>query len=305
MLSPLFLLSLLSSTSAGRGLGAGRRLVARVEARQVLPAGPLARPGVQARLAPGAVDHGLVKKYFLQLYNSALAKAMQEQEEQEKVEGEGEQGEQGEQGDPLRRSTFGQAFSSTMKGKFGGAGQGGQHSGYKSTVELEEAPRGGVQPYAGGVQAFGGGHKHKHHHHKHSHSHTNDHSHAHKHLHEHEEEHKHKAKHQHVHKHEHHHEHNHHHKHKEGHEHEEEHKHAHSHEHAHKGSSWRRSGLGATDQELLLRQAAATPKVTSPPGAVEEEAGPEVEVKQKSQKWEESPPDRFTEYQEIEYDWGA
>ena len=234
----------------------------------------------------GVVDHSLVKKYFLEMYNKALRRAIMEQEAQSQTS------------DPLRRSGFNQAFGSAMKGKFGKE----QYTGYK-TVELDqlEQERGGVQAFTGGVEPFGGGHKHKHHHHKHSHTHTNEHEHEHKHLHEHEEEHKHKAKHQHVHKHEHHHEHNHHHKHKEEHEHEEEHKHEHSHEHLHKGESWRRSSTGVEveDPDLLVKRNMG--KMLSKPGLPMEE---EVDSGgDQGAGWEQERPAAYPEYQEVEYNW--
>ena len=271
---------------AGRGKGA--EITAKQEwaprIRDKTQQRPLGREHPEARQlgGGGVVDHSLVKKYFLEMYNKALKRAIIEQEA---ASGKS---------DPLRRSSFNQAFGSAMKGKFGKE----QYTGY-NTVELdkvEEQERGGVQAFANGVEPFGGGHKHKHHHHKHSHTHTNDHEHEHKHLHEHEEEHKHKAKHQHVHKHEHHHEHNHHHKHKEEHEHEEEHKHEHSHEHAHKGGSWRRSSTDTeTDSDFLVG------KMLSKPGVPLEE---EVSGGDPNASWEQERPAAYPdEYQEIEYDW--
>ena len=238
----------------------------------------------------GVVDHSLVKKYFLEMYNKALRRAIMEQE--------AAAGEAKQPLDPLRRSSFNQAFGSAMKGKFGKE----QYTGYNRVEvdELEEQERrggGGVQAFAGGVEPFGGGHKHKHHHHKHSHEHTNEHEHEHKHLHEHEEEHKHKAKHQHVHKHEHHHEHNHHHKHKEEHEHEEEHKHEHSHEHAHKGGSWRRSSTDTETKSDFLVGKMPSKK----PGVPLKEA---ISGGDPNASWEQEKPAAYPdEYQEIEYDW--
>ena len=136
------------------------------------------------------VDHGLVKRYFLQLYNRALTRAMDEQEaavqEKEQV--------QEQPGEALRRSTFGEAMSGGFgsggkkKGgkKFGSGGKkfgsGGKNfgsggkkfgsggtkfgSGLKGKVGAEQFR---VLEHGTGVEPYGGGHKHKHHHHKHSH----------------------------------------------------------------------------------------------------------------------------------------
>ena len=280
---------------AGRGKGAeitGRqewtpRIRDKTQKRRIDREQPEAR-----QLGAGVVDHSLVKKYFLEMYNKALRKAIMEQEA---TSGKTQPS------DPLRRSSFNQAFGSAMKGKFGKE----QYTGYNTVeldrVEEQERGQGGVQAFAGGVEPFGGGHKHKHHHHKHSHTHTNEHEHEHKHLHEHEEEHKHKAKHQHVHKHEHHHEHNHHHKHKEEHEHEEEHKHEHSHEHAHKGGSWRRSSTGVEDSDFLVG------KILSKPVLPSEEATSGGDRTNGSWERDQERPGAAypdpDEYQEIEYDW--
>ena len=230
----------------------------------------------------GVVDHSLVKKYFLELYNKALRRAIMEQEAAAKAQ---------QHLDPLRRSSFNGAFGSAMKSKFGKEGARGY-----SSAKLEEQGRGGVQAFTTGVEPFGGGHKHKHHHHKHTHLHENEHEHEHKHLHEHEEEHKHKAKHQHVHKHEHHHEHNHHHKHKEEHEHEEEHKHEHSHEHAHKGEEWRRSSTDDGIANDVKRKKIG--KILSKPWK-------EVESVEASSNgpWEPERPATYPEYQDIEFGW--
>ena len=230
----------------------------------------------------GVVDHSLVKKYFLELYNKALRRAIMEQEAAAKAQ---------QHLDPLRRSSFNGAFGSAMKSKFGKEGARGY-----SSAKLEEQGRGGVQAFTTGVEPFGGGHKHKHHHHKHTHLHENEHEHEHKHLHEHEEEHKHKAKHQHVHKHEHHHEHNHHHKHKEEHEHEEEHKHEHSHEHAHKGEEWRRSSTDDGIANDVKRKKIG--KILSKPWK-------EVESVEASSNGPAEPerPATYPEYQDIEYGW--
>ena len=280
---------------AGRGKGA--EMTARQEWTPRIRDKTQERAGEhpEARQLGNVVDHSLVKKYFLEMYNKALRRAIAEQEA---ASGKS---------DPLRRSSFNQAFGSAMKGKFGKE----QYTGY-NTVELdrvEEQEQGArVQAFAGGVQPFGGGHKHKHHHHKHSHLHTNDHEHEHKHLHEHEEEHKHKAKHQHVHKHEHHHEHNHHHKHKEEHEHEEEHEHKHTHEHAHKGGSWRRSSTDIGDSDFLVENKLSKPEDTTSggdePNTSWEQERPAAGYQDGLSSYNERPgatgyPE---EYQEIEYD---
>ena len=255
------------------------------------------------------VDHSLVKKYFLEMYNVALKKATAEQEAIREKTAEIDKKEE-EPVDANRRRSFNgmtQTFGSPMKGKFGKE----QHVGYNYGETVEDHPRSGVDAYATGVQPFGGGHKHKHHHHRHEHEHSNDHKHAHQHLHEHEEEHKHKAKHQHVHKHEHHHEHNHHHKHKEAHEHAEDHKHNHKHQHAHKGSSWRRNGEERPEEAMLPKNEAVEPKrkknvkpriPTHPSANFEEKIGAATIS---PVAWQPVPPSEFPEYQEMvqEYDW--
>lgn len=266
---------------------------------------------------PGVVDHRLVKKYFLEMYNEALKKAVKEQEEMEKSGGQPRR-----DGEHLRRSTFsqmskqfGEAIKESGAGAFGtdghwgrlsfGGGGGDQYHGYDedSSQDGDLGRIHGVAQY-NDIAPFGSGHKHKHHHHEHSHSHTNDHKHVHKHLHEHEESHEHKAKHQHVHKHEHHHEHNHHHKHQEGHEHEEEHKHAHKHEHAHKGSSWRRNGEDLEiENDDLLMTLTSDPEVAL--SQVPEKVNRRVEWNQEYPRIADSDQEKteFEEYEEIEYGW--
>jgi len=193
------------------------------------------------------VDHGVVKKYFLELYNEALTKAMRDQEEEETNDHEYSRnsekmgfGSNSISGYSDERQS---SFSNPEFHKF-------ETPSYPSSFH-KEADHGfsGFAEASGKAQVQGNKHTahgyhgyHKHKHHKHQHEHTNDHKHAHKHLHEQSHEHKHSAKHQHMHKHEHHHEHNHHHKHKEDHEHKQDHKHGHKHLHQHKGNSWRRQG---------------------------------------------------------------
>jgi hypothetical protein len=199
----------------------------------------------EASAEAGVVDHGKVKKYFLELYNEALAKAMKEQDDDYSHSSEkrginfGAKGFSGFKLDNPSSSDFGSKFP-----KFGDYNS--DNKDLDRDMYQEQGFTGfnpnPIQSQTQHTSLRRGGHHHKHHHHKHSHEHTNDHKHAHKHLHEQSHEHKHSAKHQHVHKHEHHHEHNHHHKHKEDHEHKQDHKHSHKHLHAHKGNSWRRQG---------------------------------------------------------------
>ena len=192
------------------------------------------------------VDHRKVKKYFLELYNEALAKAMKEQEE-----GYSESSERGLDFGFKNGNSFPASPSKFTKfGDFKSEGPSFGGSSYKENG-FTGFNRNPVQSQIPHTLHRRGGHHHKHHHHKHSHEHTNDHKHAHKHLHEQSHEHKHSAKHQHVHKHEHHHEHNHHHKHKEDHEHKQDHKHSHKHLHAHKDNSWRRQG---DEEEYMNRR---------------------------------------------------
>merc|ERR1719347_612648 len=188
------------------------------------------------------VDHALVKQYFIEMYNDALGKAMNDQGV---GMGNNRRGFFDDMGQDFE-SAFGQEEGSSKKpgpevAKYSPP-IGNAPQPFESNRVNRQPARNSVQIQPHSYESFGG-HKHKHHHHKHSHEHSSEHKHAHEHLQEHSHEHKHTGKHQHVHKHEHHHEHNHHHKHKEAHEHSQEHKHAHKHAHQHKGSgSWRRSG---------------------------------------------------------------
>ena len=165
-----------------------------------------------ALLPPGdqalQLDHKLVKRYFIDLYNQALVRAMREQE----------------QDASKRKSSFTPYKSHDI---FKSAAAKVPSSGFQSS-----------QPHAhwkGGPPPAPPHHKHKHH--THQHQHKNTHQHAHTHKHDNQHQHKHSAKHKHVHKHEHHHEHNHHHKHKDEHQHGHDHKHGHKHVHSHKVSS--------------------------------------------------------------------
>merc|ERR1711983_450361 len=149
------------------------------------------------------INHKLVKKYFIDLYNQALVKAMREQEKTD------------------RKSNF-QPYKN-----------GQSLSKYKPfTPYNQPKPSSGAQNlevHSPHSHWKGPPHpQHKHKHHTHYHQHSNEHKHAHKHDHKQ--------------KHEHNHEHNHHHKHKDDHDHGHDHKHSHKHLHSHKSNSWRRSG---------------------------------------------------------------
>ena len=159
------------------------------------------------------INHKLVKKYFIDLYNQALVKAMREQEKIDRKSNSN-----------FEPYNHGQSISKYKP--FTPFNQPKPSSG--SQILEGHSPhshwKGGPPPH------------HKHKHHTHYHQHTNEHKHAHKHDHKQTHTHKHSAKHKHVHKHEHHHEHNHHHKHKDDHDHGHDHKHSHKHLHSHKVS---------------------------------------------------------------------
>ena len=175
------------------------------------------------------VDHKLVKKYFIDIYNRALIKAMKEQ-------------------DSLidRSSNFAPFFQenkdhvnvkSSNFAPYVDNYEVFHEKGQKLTKGVKKKPSPGSFHSPEAHSGWRGPPPHPHHkhkHHTHHHKHTNEHKHAHQHTHEQSHEHKHKAKHKHVHKHEHHHEHNHHHKHKDDHDHGHDHKHAHKHVHSHK-----------------------------------------------------------------------
>ena len=143
------------------------------------------------------VNQNLVKKYFIELYNQALARAMKEQDM------------------AFERKTDFVPYNN--------------FEAYHDEEKLKKKPE-VLDQHSGWTHPP----HHKHKHHTHHHQHTNQHKHAHQHQHQQNHDHKHSAKHKHVHKHEHHHEHNHHHKHKADHEHDEKHKHSHKHIHSHK-----------------------------------------------------------------------
>lgn len=217
----------------------------------------------------GVLDHSKVKKYFMEMYNEALTKAMIEQEEQKENQNQEDNSERRGSFDEMKTSyqspflkkqdpdvsdevrPFVTEHDNDFKSKFQ---VGSRLAPFKDPIDTRRPKK--IRPEVNQFTAHSyGGHKHKHHHHKHSHEHSAEHKHAHEHLQEHSHEHKHTGKHQHVHKHEHHHEHNHHHKHKEAHEHKQDHKHAHKHQHQHKGSgSWRRQDTVEGDQGILLNE---------------------------------------------------
>jgi len=255
------------------------------------------------------VDHGKVKKYFLELYNEALVKAVKEQEDKEIGINDFRNSEKrgmdfGIKGFSGYEHKDAPSFSGSKFPKFSEFKKSQQS--YDRDIERDNDHEHGftgldqnsVRSQIQHTSHRRGGHHHKHNHHKHDHQHTNDHKHAHKHLHDQSHEHKHSAKHQHVHKHEHHHEHNHHHKHKEDHEHKQDHKHAHKHLHAHKGNSWRRQG----DEEDYLNRRQDTQTNIEPINAhtdLEENVFVPIGSQNLNlMKKLVSPP----EYQDIEYD---
>jgi len=163
------------------------------------------------------MDHKLVKKYFIDLYNQALVMAMKEQDIMDE-----------------RKSQF-TAFNNYEP-----------YKNHKEFNEIKPVKAEAHHNWKGGPPPH-----HKHKHHTHYHQHTNEHKHAHKHEHEQKHNHKHSAKHKHVHKHEHHHEHNHHHKHKDNHDHGHDHKHSHRHLHSHKNNAWRRSSENLQESQTI------------------------------------------------------
>lgn len=239
--------------------------------------------------SPVVVDHQKVKKYFLELYNQALQKAMKEQDNKEGIPTMHSDTNEFRGFHEDHSSSFSN-FDDKNHNRFGI--ESNRHEGFDGFES---------NTFSNPVQHTSlrrGGHHHKHHHHQHSHKHTNDHKHAHKHLHEQSHEHKHSAKHQHVHKHEHHHEHNHHHKHKEAHEHKQDHKHSHKHLHSHKGNSWRRQG----DENEALDRRQDTQTAFEPINA-EMSFDDEILVPIGASGADYSKkPGSAHEYQEIEYD---
>ena len=255
------------------------------------------------------VDHGKVKKYFLELYNEALSKAMRDQEtEKEDFEYTRNSEKRGFNfGTKSFSGYYNEKPTSFYNPEFDHFDEDSHPKGFHEGPKHKQGFAGfGVNSVKAPVKTnkhtahFSGGHKHKHHHHKHSHEHTNDHKHAHKHLHEQSHEHKHSAKHQHVHKHEHHHEHNHHHKHKEDHEHKQDHKHAHKHLHAHKGNSWRRQG----DELDHAGRREDNQKEFEPINSEIQLDDDIIEPNQPSfiKKPKSNRPPSYSEYQDIEYD---
>ena len=181
------------------------------------------------RTTQSQVDHKLVKKYFIDIYNRALIKAMKEQDSLiDRSSNFAPFFQENKDHVNVKSSNFAPYVDNyeVFHEKGENLVKGVKKKPSPGTFQLADAHSGwrGPPPHP----------HHKHKHHTHHHKHTNEHKHAHEHTHEQSHEHKHKAKHKHVHKHEHHHEHNHHHKHKDDHDHGHDHKHAHKHVHSHK-----------------------------------------------------------------------